>query len=140
MPRGFDTSKGRDIGPGSDLHARIAAETASQRHMFGTVVGTQDDGKYTQKRPLPGTAVGTETYFGAPESRPSFAGADHMAIQLAQMEENHASAMAGLMQPPPDHAPMNNIKMQDRGFRESDGVEHPVHSYVDERIKIKPKD
>lgn len=124
-----------------NLQRAIDRETATQKYLFGTVVGTQDDGKFTSERPLPGTATthrGGEvrTYNGTPEGRGDFRGASHLAIHLATMQDNHAKAMGILMQHPSDGSRPTE-KMVDTGMgRLSDGVERPVRAYKDERIKL----
>ncbi len=142
MARGQDTSRhpGRIVGPDSSLHKQIAAETQTQKYLFGTTVGTQDSGERTLKRPAPAggmLTMPTGGEAGPGYSRPVFHGAHPNAIKLAQMRENHADAMAGLMQP----APTNDRKVEglvDVGMgRLSDGVERPVQSWVDENIRVK---
>lgn len=148
MARGNDRSKGRNIGHGSPLHASVAAETARHVAMFGTVVGTQDDGKYTQNRPTVGSYAHGETYNGLHPyptggaegpgySRPRYTGEDHVAVQVATMRDSYDKAMAGLMIPPSDNARQTEGLVDTGMGRLSDGVERPVHTYRDERIKNK---
>lgn len=137
MARGQERKPGSGVvGPGSTYHAAIQQATAKQTAMFGTLVGTQDDGQRTAQRPAPvgghlPVPVGAE---GPGYSRPVFHGAHPNAIKLAQMNVNYDSAMAGLMQPPPS----NDRKVEglvDTGMgRLSDGVDRPVQSWKDERI------
>jgi hypothetical protein len=131
MARGIDTrlQAARQVGHGSPLHQRIQAEAATQSYLFGTLVGTQDDGERTLKRPAP---VG-----GAEGSNPVYRGTPPSVIKYATMVESHQDAMAGLMQP----APSNDRKTEglvDVGMgRLSDGVERPVTTRVDPSIKKK---
>lgn len=138
MARGQERPAGSgQVGPGSSLHAKINAATQKQVGMFGTTVGTQDDGMRTKARPAPvggHLPVPTGGAEGPGFSRPVFHGAHPNAIKLAQMNVNYDNAMAGLMQPPPS----NDRKVEglvDTGMgRLSDGVERPVQSWKDERI------
>lgn len=129
MARGQDSGRhpGRQVGPGSSLGMQIKAETASQTFLFGGTVGTQDSGERTLARPAPMNQVTGQ--------KGAFWGAPNDAIKLAQMQENRRSAMPGLMQPPPSND-RPAAKLNDLGMgRLSDGVERPVKSFVDERLK-----
>jgi hypothetical protein len=135
--------------------------------MFGHDLGPNDDGKASMERPLPGgygmarftpqtmgdyAAAGNnvgangkvaikETFAGDPEkSNPAFKGAHPNAIRWAQTQVNYEKAMGGLIHNEMEGTPLKASKMVDIGMgRESDGVSRPVHSYVDERIKL-PKE
>ena len=118
MARGIDTSQ----DPKRSLHNAIKAETDTQNYMFGGLVGSQDDGHRTVKRP--GPPLGGQ-----------FHGAEPNAIRLAQMQDNRRQAMAGIMQPPPTNDRGVEGLVDTQLGRLSDGVERPVHSYVDENVK-----
>ena len=117
MARGIDTSQ----DPRRSLHQAIQTETDNQKFLFGGLVGTQDDGQRTVKRPGP---LGGQ-----------FEGAAPNVIRLAQMQDNRRQAMAGIMQPPPSNDRGVEGMVDTQLGRLSDGVERPVHSYVDENIK-----
>ena|ERR1700741_1848908 len=123
MARGIDTrlSEARRVGPGSSLHARIRAESNVHQYLFGQIVGTQDDGQRTLKRPAP---VGGDLE-GAPPN----------AIKLVTLRENHRTAMSALMEPAPTNdRPVEGLRDVGLG-RLSTGEEFPVKSWVDESIK-----
>jgi hypothetical protein len=122
MARGFDTSRDPRRDQSGALHQAIARERANQEFFFGTELGPKDDGMRTKARPAP---VGGD-----------FEGAHPNAIRLGTMVANRNDAMAALMQPAdirkPHAQPMVDLGMSGRL---SDGVERPVRTYVDERIK-----
>lgn len=139
MARGFD-SRGdgrRQVGNAHPLSQALKAETAKHLSMFGTVVGTQDDGGVTDKRPAPsgGKLPAPVGAAGPGYSRPVFHGAHPNAIKLAQMQDSYSKAMVGLMVPPPDNSRAVE-GLVDRGMgRLSDGQERPVKTWIDESIK-----
>lgn len=153
MARGMDTggdpnrridprlSEARRLSvPDASLRDMLKAQRANARYLFGqNYTGSVDDGRSYVDKPMPGGYSRNVPYLGdtsSPRNRPEFVNANPQAVQYANEQDMQEKAMTGLMQGPSDNAPMGNIKMVDMGMRESDGVERPVHSYTDERIKM----
>jgi hypothetical protein len=138
MPKGVDSSR----WPQRDLSRRIKQEAASQKEMFGVVLGPQDSGERSGVQPhVPPDATIESNIKWNQRAAPVggvFEGAPADAIRLAQMATNKEHAMAALMQHPP--AGGGASKMVDLGMgRLSTGKSYPVHSYRDERIMLKPE-
>jgi len=142
----------RDVGPGSSLHQKIAAERAAQDYMFGPhgAMGPKDNGTRAMG-PLPGSArvdkAGTvHQYFGAVgriDNEPAFKGAEPNEIKLAQMVQNREGETLAMHRDTggaSKSAAAGGTKLVDVGMRDYVPLRYqnaPVRTWVDESIKIK---
>jgi hypothetical protein len=125
QPRTGTIAKAATPAPGpKTLSEGIAAETRTQHFMFGTTVGSQDDGHRSLARPAP-----MRQSDGA---KGDFFGAHPNEIKLSTMQFNREKAMPHLMEHEKDNS--TKTKLVDTGLgRLSDGVERPVKV-----TKVKP--
>lgn len=145
----------RNVGPGSTLHERIVAEAGVADYMFGKhgAMGPKDNGTHAMG-PLPGAAKvkksgEVEMYFGAVgriDNNPAYKGAEPNEIKLAQMQDNRERETVSDQRDsgmPSKSGAAGGTKLQDMGFREVTPLRYqnaPVRTWIDESIKLPPKD